>query len=210
MKKVGQVLSEARTSKHISLEHIAAETHIKLEFLQAIEKNEFAQLPPIAFVRGFLKQYAQVVGVEPQTVLALLRRDFAVSKTGNIIPRDLARSKSASLWFTPRIFTGIAVAMLVAMILAFVWLQWWRLQQPPELVVRHPEDEQTVEKTFQVIGKTTLDAIVFVNDQPVALNPDGTFIKELTRDQLGEFTISVKAMDRKQRTSSVERRVNVE
>jgi cytoskeletal protein RodZ len=52
----------------ISLPHIAAVTKIGVRFLEYIEEDRFALLPPSAYLRGFLQQYARLVGLDPGEV----------------------------------------------------------------------------------------------------------------------------------------------
>jgi cytoskeletal protein RodZ len=60
---IGQKLKEIRESEGISLEEIAQKTHIRLNYLQAIESNEVDQLLSTVQVRGFLRLYASELGV---------------------------------------------------------------------------------------------------------------------------------------------------
>ena len=55
-----------------------------------------------------------------------------------------------------------------------------------------------------------MDAIVLVNAQPVALQADGFFNTELYFDIEGPTTITVKATDRRGKTSVVQKSIRVE
>src|SRR6266571_5129207 len=64
MSNFGASFKKARESKGISLERIAAETRISTRFLLAIENEEFNLLPGGIFNRGFVRTYAEKVGLE--------------------------------------------------------------------------------------------------------------------------------------------------
>ena len=68
---VGAYLSQERNRKNISLVEIAKVTRISLQYLEALEKDEFQTLPASIFVRGFLRTYAAQIGLDPKEVLDL-------------------------------------------------------------------------------------------------------------------------------------------
>jgi cytoskeleton protein RodZ len=65
MSNFGASFKKARESKGISLDRIAAETRISTRFLLAIENEEFNLLPGGIFNRGFVRSYAEKVGLDP-------------------------------------------------------------------------------------------------------------------------------------------------
>lgn len=65
----GSYLSREREFRKISLKEVASATRIGSATLQAIEQDDFKKLPGKAFVRGYLKAYAQHVGLDVADVL---------------------------------------------------------------------------------------------------------------------------------------------
>jgi len=70
--KIGQELRETRQGLDISLEQAAEETHIRLHYLQALEDGDLSQLPSKAHVRGFLRAYAEYLGMASDSLLTNL------------------------------------------------------------------------------------------------------------------------------------------
>src|SRR5437763_14792231 len=70
MSNFGSTFKKARESKGISLDRIAAETRISTRFLNAIENEEFNLLPGGIFNRGFVRAYAEKVGLDPDQAVA--------------------------------------------------------------------------------------------------------------------------------------------
>lgn len=70
MTNFGASFKKARESKGISLEKIAAETRISTRFLTAIENEDFHLLPGGIFNRGFVRAYAEKVGLDPVQAIA--------------------------------------------------------------------------------------------------------------------------------------------
>lgn len=67
-------LRGCRLKKGMSLEQIANTTKISIGFLRAIEAEDFAKLPGGIFNTSYLKQYANAVGYEPETLLKFYER----------------------------------------------------------------------------------------------------------------------------------------
>jgi hypothetical protein len=62
----GADLRRIREARGVSLRHIAAVTKIGLRFLEYVEEDRFAFLPAPVYLRGFLQEYARLVGIDPR------------------------------------------------------------------------------------------------------------------------------------------------
>lgn len=67
--KVGQLLQEARRQRGLEIKDIAASTHVRSEYLAALEEGRFSELPENVYTRNFLRLYAEAVGLDEQEVL---------------------------------------------------------------------------------------------------------------------------------------------
>ena len=63
---MGADLRRIRESRGIALREVAASTKIGLRFLEYVEEDRFALLPPPVYLRGFLQEYARVLGLDPR------------------------------------------------------------------------------------------------------------------------------------------------
>jgi cytoskeleton protein RodZ len=68
---VGEFLRRERELRHISLDDVAERTKISRRYLEAIEEGQYDRLPGETFVRGFIRSYAQFVGLDPEDTLLL-------------------------------------------------------------------------------------------------------------------------------------------
>jgi cytoskeletal protein RodZ len=76
---LGQYLCHIRTQKGVSLEEISKATRIDPRYLQAVENNDFSQLPRAeVFAKAYIKAYARCLSLEEAEVL----RRFAESAGG--------------------------------------------------------------------------------------------------------------------------------
>lgn len=70
----GEALRYAREEKGISLNDIAQGLHIRPAFLRALEAGNITALPAPVFVRGYVKRYAQLCGLDERLLLDALVR----------------------------------------------------------------------------------------------------------------------------------------
>jgi flagellar biosynthesis protein FlhG len=62
----GADLRRIREARGMSLRHIAAVTKIGVRFLEYVEEDRFDLLPAAVYLKGFLQEYARLVGIDPR------------------------------------------------------------------------------------------------------------------------------------------------
>jgi cytoskeleton protein RodZ len=68
---LGETLRQARLDKGVSLADAARETRIRRSYLEALEAEDMAALPPMVYTRGFLRSYAEYLGLSPEAMVDL-------------------------------------------------------------------------------------------------------------------------------------------
>jgi cytoskeletal protein RodZ len=208
---IGQILKHERTSRGVSIREFAQRTRIRIEYLQALERSAFEALPAATFVKGYIKTYARELGLDHELLLALLRRDFKESARGTLVPRAfLQPTLKRRRWQTPVTLVMGGMGIVFLTLFSYVLFQWRTLQQAPLIEINQPAEGAIVSGTFTLAGRTNQDVVLQVNDQPVALQADGSFETSVTYDQEGVRAVEVMAIDRRGRTNSVRRLVVVE
>ncbi len=66
---LGEEIRRQREMRQISIREISDRTKISSRFLEAIEKNEFEALPAPVFTRGFIREYARELGLDPDDLV---------------------------------------------------------------------------------------------------------------------------------------------
>ncbi|MCO5069411.1 MAG: helix-turn-helix domain-containing protein [Kiritimatiellae bacterium] len=64
METMGQVFRAARERKRISVSQAAIKTRIKIQHIEMMERDDFSQMPAPAYARGFIRMYAEFLGLE--------------------------------------------------------------------------------------------------------------------------------------------------
>jgi cytoskeletal protein RodZ len=68
---LGETLRQARLDKSVSIAEAARDTRIRRGYLEALEAEDEAALPPAVYTRGLLKTYAEYLGLNPQAMVEL-------------------------------------------------------------------------------------------------------------------------------------------
>ncbi len=209
-KSLGEILKTARDNKNLTLADLARLTHIPVQVLTDLEKNDFSVLPPAVFVQGYITTCARVLGVDAQPILALLRRDYKIDESGSLLPINLTHPLYRQrLRFGPRFWWGATIVLLASVVAGYIGISYWRLLSPPAIVITQPEQNAAVAGTVLVKGQTHPEAVVSVNAQSVPVDAEGFFETELTFPVQGVGFIEAQATNRRGKSSSVLRSVSV-
>jgi len=65
----GKMLAQVREKMGIEIRAISAETRVSLKMLEWIEAEDFERLPAQVYLKGFLKGYAECLGLDPKRVI---------------------------------------------------------------------------------------------------------------------------------------------
>jgi cytoskeleton protein RodZ len=74
MTSVGESLRRERLRRNLELDQISRELRISHRFLEAIEAEQFDQLPAPIFVKSFVRQYARLLGLNDEELAAEIQR----------------------------------------------------------------------------------------------------------------------------------------
>lgn len=210
-KQVGEILRSEREKYRLSIVEVAKRTRIRAEYLVALEESRFQDLPAAPFVKGYIKTYSKLFGLEHQPLVALLRRDYKESAKGALIPRDfLTPVLHDRVAWSPVTLVALIVTSIFISLLGYVGVQWYTLNKPPELRVSTPTEQSIVASKVVVKGQTHPEATLLVNQQPVALQQSGAFETEVFIPREGISTITIEALDRRGKSTIEQRTVVVE
>jgi len=116
---VGQVLREAREAQGITLENAAIRLYLMQRQIEAMETDDFDSLGQLVFARGFVRNYARLLGLAPETLLARMEgapaEPAAVSHAAAVPPHSWLTSPWVIL-----LLLGVLLAVAVP-----VALYWW-------------------------------------------------------------------------------------
>jgi cytoskeleton protein RodZ len=115
--EIGSSLREARIRRGFELAQIEADTHIRTRYLKALEDERFELVPGEAYVRGFLRTYADYLGLDADLFVAEYNTRFAPPEEPPPQLMQLRRPKSR----TPVLRRTFGVVFAVTLVAGFVW-----------------------------------------------------------------------------------------
>lgn len=124
MTELGNILRENREAKGLSLDELQSITKIQKRYLLGIEEGNYSMMPGKFYVRAFIKQYAEAVGLDPDQLLEQYKSEIPATYSEEL-PEQLSRvqtrksiSPETSKIFDilPKILFGIFIVGAIALI----------------------------------------------------------------------------------------------
>lgn len=139
--ELGTRLKEARMAKGYSLEDLQEITKIQKRYLSAIEEGNFSVMPGAFYVRAFIKQYAEAVGLDANEILETYKSEIPANKAAEAagtVSTAIQQPKGGTNQRTAQpaakikqtakpqrkmtdLMPKIAVAVVVIVVIAVIW-----------------------------------------------------------------------------------------
>lgn len=117
----GQLLREGRERKQLSVRAVADALHLSTDVVEGLEEERFEDLPPLTFVKGYLRAYAGLVEVPPETVMAAFE-SLGVDEEERV-PSPVPDTQVAASGHPSALFWMVLVVLLAAAAFAAWWLR---------------------------------------------------------------------------------------
>lgn len=162
MKEIGAILKNARIEKGYTLDDLQQTTKIQKRYLQAIEEGNTELLPGHFYARAFIKQYADIVGLNGEQLLKenldQSAQDASEEVTENVnVPRVRrnAAKRSSFLNDFSEYLPLVLIFLLVAAIFLVIIFAWRQVNNPPETGNRMINEETTEQVEVPVSDETS-------------------------------------------------------
>jgi cytoskeletal protein RodZ len=148
--EIGNSLHEARARRGVDLNQAELATKIRVKYLRALEDERFDQLPSQTYVKGFLRTYAEYLGLDGQLYVDEFNSRFVAgeehARVGDARPR---RSSVRPERRNRRLELGIvglvvAVVALVTLVVAAAWNSSGSGAKPPAPTKPHKAKKHVV------------------------------------------------------------------
>lgn len=119
MGEFGEFLQNARAYKGVTLRDVERATRINRRYLAALEQENFDELPPLTYARGIVRTYAQYLGLDPVSVLAMFENAHGQRSGGFRVVPAVKPIQAPTHW-APNF--AIIAFMVVMSAVVFAWL----------------------------------------------------------------------------------------
>lgn len=155
MTELGDRLKEARKEKGYTLDDLQEITKIQKRYLTGIENEDYSSMPGSFYVRAFIKQYAEAVGLDADEMLSLYKDSSSaveiVEEERQLTAPNLSRRSTRNTGQLSRMMPKVMFALFIIVILAVMVFLW---QHNPS---RAPGTDQGVEQPIQVEDQKKTD-----------------------------------------------------
>ena len=185
---LGQTLRAAREGKRWDIARVERETRIRARYLTALEAGDYRDLPDPVYTRGFVRNYARYLGLDPEWCLDLYHLETnpaEKAKPAPIAPRPTSvEPRGTTLITTPRL-VRVALLLVVVGLVSYLAYQFLTFAGTPGLIVTDPPTDIAAygSTSYLVRGETVPDAEITVDG--LRENPS------TTASDTGIFTIRV-------------------
>lgn len=199
-------LAAARARKGVDLLRAERDTKIRVRYLQALERGDYRELPGAVYTKGFLRNYALYLGLDPDDVLDHWRRergDHAVTEAV-VLPTRIVLDAPRPLTFSPSVVVAALMTLGVIAFGLYLGVQLLRFAKAPPIEVTQPAvavvETATDATTYRLVGTTAAGATVTIvapgREQPylVTALPDGTWSTDVELRR-GKNTFEIGATD---------------
>jgi cytoskeletal protein RodZ len=199
---LGEKLRALRHDRTYNIEQVATATHLHPSIIEALESNDYCQLPQGIYSRQFLRTYIRFLGGDEQYFLECFEAERGSCDFVDpmLVPRQKVRR--ARFIVTPRILKFLSLSAAMALVLVYLGFQVHAIITPPTIEIISPTDGLSTDSAIvSVRGRVFEESQVSVNGESILLNKDGTFMAEVDLRR-GLNLITVEAKKRYSNTST--------
>jgi cytoskeletal protein RodZ len=195
---IGDVLKRARERKRCTVDDVYKSIKIHPVYIRALESDNYTVFSGKVHSKGFLKIYAEFLGLNVDEILAFWRREheheFDRKEKSQMVPRRFI--EPPKFLITPGALLFVLIAAGLLAFFGYLYYQYRNFTGAPKLDLYYPSDNLVIQTdVLDITGKTDLDSEVYVNDRRVVLAPDGSFA-ESVRLKRGSNTLSIRAVNK--------------
>ncbi|WP_066016301.1 RodZ domain-containing protein [Endozoicomonas atrinae] len=165
----GTVLAQARNSQGLSIPEVAENLKITESYVKAIEESMFDVLPQAAFVRGYIRNYAKLVGLNGEDLVKDF--DHFIGIDGLESPRLQGAKKLKPLraHSAPSPVYALALLLLVSLggLGYYLWNNWLGIEPVAEVAISEEMTEEMPEPLVNTESVPPLTPIGDIGDELV-------------------------------------------
>jgi cytoskeletal protein RodZ len=193
----------------MTLEDVQRVVKIHSKYIKALEADDYGAFDGKIHAKGFLKIYAGFLELDMQEIMALWRREYekVFEKKPVSVPDKFMSLKPSTLILSPTLVISTVFFILITGFFSYLYYQYKNYNDAPKLEVSYPENNYISKNSVvDVVGETDVDSSVFVNNQKVTLNTDGSFATSIKMNE-GINTLSILAVNKLDRKTETVRTI---
>ncbi|MGI8928823.1 MAG: RodZ domain-containing protein [Candidatus Limnocylindrales bacterium] len=157
---VGETLQLARERKGVDLFRAERDTKIRLRYLSALEDGAYEDLPSPVYTKGFLRNYAIYLGLDPEDLLERWRDEMESIRSAERVavappPMPIA-APGRRVTITPAMFVAGLVLLVILAFVGYLGIQLLRYAEvTPVALTKPPDRVSTIEADLTILEGTS-------------------------------------------------------
>ncbi len=187
----GDLLQAARIEQGITLEDIARQMNLNAKILQSIEEDDYSDIQSPIFMRGYLRTYSRLVGIDEENTIKLFAGFYQIDEPELQSVRSTAPEISSNdfrvKWMTYGVIIGLIALLLV----------WWVNNYKTDGVDAADSIIESVEEQVAaVIQSESISPVIELAEElteqtDMGATQDSVVEEEITEQQIEEPSESV-------------------
>jgi cytoskeletal protein RodZ len=174
---LGEKLKNLREKNLYSVKRLAKKIFIHKKYIEALEENNYADLPDEIYTKNYIIAYIKFFKQDPAPFVNAYFSEISKNKTNKTVQKRMGKP----CFVFPAHVTKYAVLGLIIISFAtYLGLEIKKITSPPNLEIFEPTDETIVKSPIlSITGKSEKETRIKINGESVMPNADGTFNEEI-------------------------------
>lgn len=123
---VGEILKKRREESGQDLREIAKTLKIRYDYLKAIEDENFEKLPVEVYIRGYIREYAKILNIDPEAAIKAYTQQVSppLPEKKDIPTKETLKSKKIKIRY-------LLIPLLLLLTFAFILFPFTPLERMP-------------------------------------------------------------------------------
>lgn len=180
VESLSTVLKTARLANNISIDYIVSETRISKLVLEQIESENPKNLPEPVFLKGFLKAYSRIVGLDPNEIIKLYQAQYGIKEDSSYANTDMRLASTGVAYGKKNYTLPFIIAIVVFVFFGTMLLNYNKTDSDTDQSVLKTDIETVDEEA----GKNEKQIVEYklevecVEDTTLKISTDGEQVAE--------------------------------
>ncbi|HLV09914.1 MAG TPA: RodZ domain-containing protein [Halanaerobiales bacterium] len=154
---IGEKLKKAREEKEYTLEDVRDSIKIRIRYLKAIEENNFEEIPGKAYIRAFIKSYAEYLGLDVVELIEEYEQKLLEEKKKREEELEKEEGQKKDFLHNKTVITSLII-IIIMIVLAFIVYSIFLLNDSRNEMNGMPSDQYVLPVTQEIDSNSGLSS----------------------------------------------------
>ncbi len=178
----GERLANKRSEKELSVNQVAREIKIETHVIEMIENNDFQSIGAPVFVKGYLRQYAELVELDPDLIITKYNAINSTEDSPPIVNDSVDQISKYVL--TPKII--LIAILLISISFGVLTMVFGIFGNKEPVVIKMETDADPQESILPQVTEPQTDSLEMQIDESFEMETDADPQESLLSSSIGE------------------------